>query len=175
LHRVVGRHGLWLALGISVTSCANLWGFDDLTLGADASRPAPEAGAGAETGLSGDDGPAGDATGVEDATLDAMTVDDDADLGADGSGEGGPDVDASGTKDAGTKDATADGAPPITCNKSTCSGCCDVNGKCQLGTSTAVCGANGAACAACTCTGGITSPCCSAGACSCVTLGLGCH
>lgn len=44
------------------------------------------------------------------------------------------------------------------CLKSNCSGCCDVNGECQLGNVTAACGSDGAECAACetgaTCTAG---------------------
>ncbi|MFZ5470003.1 MAG: hypothetical protein ACOZIN_11260 [Myxococcota bacterium] len=44
------------------------------------------------------------------------------------------------------------------CDPSTCQGCCDSTGQCQLGTSTSACGAQGAQCAACAasdvCTGG---------------------
>jgi hypothetical protein len=36
------------------------------------------------------------------------------------------------------------------CNPTTCGGCCDSAGKCQMGTRSAECGSNGASCVACT-------------------------
>ena len=74
----------------------------------------------------------------------------------------GTEVDACGVKGASCsscsakkldcEDGVCAGAPP-TCGASSCGGCCDAKGVCQGGTTDAVCGADGAACANCSTNG----------------------
>jgi hypothetical protein len=145
---------------LAVGGCADIWGFDDLTLAPDSGFDATAAEAGTSSGgesgtgdgeVEQDASPA-DANGLEASLLDS---------GIDGA------LDAS---DAG---ALEDGAP--TC-ASICSGCCDAMGRCVTSTSTSACGIHGAACATCTTSScpPLAAACCGAtsGACGCIVVAV---
>jgi hypothetical protein len=164
-----GRAALVAAFGFNVLACANIFGFDDLTLNPDASTapPAPDGGKGGggddavadaetESSTPGDDAPETDDTGLDsseplfDATPDGNVVGD-ADTSRDA---------------AGTRSDAGDGGLMAACML-ICSGCCDSNAHCQGGSTTAVCGTGGQLCSKCPSCGGVDTVCCTKGVCGC--------
>jgi len=67
---------------------------------------------------------------------------------SDACGSGGNACDNCAAKAAGCSAGVCQGKPPK-CGPDNCGGCCDANGSCQIGTSDAICGAQGAACRNC--------------------------
>jgi hypothetical protein len=161
---------LWVIVPplFGVVACANVWGFDDLTLAqdggpSDATMASDDQATDSEGG--GDDGSTDGAVENHDSDADAG----DARIYGDG-GEAGPIIDA------GARDAGGDGAA-ATCEM-ICQGCCDSNNQCVVMMSPTACGMGGQACADCsktvTCTPLVSVQCCGAmtGQCGCATAGL---
>jgi hypothetical protein len=177
---------------VALVACGDIWGFHDLTAPPDAtftvadatpmvdtSQPPQEAASTleampADDATSDDAGDDADAAAVEDAadaSLDAIV-----DATHDASDAGEP-VEASPPEAGAPNDGAADA---IAACQAICSGCCDSAGRCELGTSTDVCGVSGALCQSCGNHSCILtySPCCrSNGACGCEdpTTILGCN
>jgi hypothetical protein len=152
--------GMLLAGAFVAAGCAEVWGFDDLTLGLDAGRDATNEDASrAEGGL--ESGSGSDA--ADDAFMAPESSDDDA-ARADGS-------DAEPSEESGPK---GDGAPGGPSCASSCPGCCDAMGKCQPSPSATSCGVAGAACVTCPTASCLLLPaCCGAmtGTCGCMAVG----
>jgi hypothetical protein len=152
--------GLVLAGAFVAAGCAQVWGFDDLTLGPDAgldatSEGASRADAGVEAGSGSD--------AADDAFIAQESSDGDA-ASVDGS-------DAESSEASGPK---GDGAPGGPSCASICMGCCDAMGKCQPSPSATSCGVAGAACVTCpTASCLLLGACCGAmtGTCGCAGVG----
>jgi hypothetical protein len=155
---------------LGVVACANVWGFDDLTL-------AQDGGTSDATTPSDDQATISEGGGGEDGEADGTAGDDafrgDAADAADGRGEGGEGGsiragDAGDGGDAGLLTAYCAGH---------CAGCCDSNGQCVNKVTITACGMGGAMCVDCpACSGLGASPCCgtTTGQCGCLTVGLLC-
>jgi hypothetical protein len=178
---VSNRARAWVAIAplLGVAACANVWGFDDLTLAldggsrdattaSDALVGAADSGGDAEVDA-GDDGYDSVDAGDSSYASDAPAVSDAPSYGEGGEG-GGP-------NDGAVKDAGGDGAAAAACKKICPMGCCDPAGRCLGGTATSACGTGGNACEACpasACT--LASPCCGATSqqCGCATADILC-
>jgi hypothetical protein len=160
------------ALLVAVVACANVWGFEDLTVAPADGAPATAVKDGGQDGEDATGAPGDDATET-DAGLDSSAL-----QGADAETDGaGRDSGLGGSKDAASDGAANDGAAVARCQAICTSGCCDAQGICQGGTATSVCGAGGAACVNCSKTQSCPLPgigaCCTSGACGCsATCGL---
>jgi hypothetical protein len=145
--------GTLLACALVAGGCAEVWGFDDLTLGPDAALDATSEDAShAEAGVEAGSG--------SDAADDAFVAEDSSD--GDAASADGSDAEAS--EASGPKGDGAPGGP--TC-ASSCTGCCDAMGKCQPSISATACGIAGAACVTCP-----TTSCLLLGACCGQTTGV---
>jgi hypothetical protein len=143
--RAVTKRPPWVAVAATLAplfglvACADLWGFDDLTLATDGG---PQDGTTADdapaVGPEGSDAEADGANEMADASVDATNV---------RSEDGGSRGDA-GVRDAGAPDAGDDGAA-AGCRAACPTGCCDAMNHCQPMSQTA-CGTGGAACVDCT-------------------------
>jgi hypothetical protein len=151
--------GVLLAGVFAAAGCADVWGFDDLTLGPDAAldatnEDASPADAGVEAGSGSD--------AADDAFIAQESSDGDA-ASADGSdaepGEASP--------------PEGDGGPGGPSCASICGGCCDAMGKCQPSISATSCGVAGAACVACPTASCLLGACCgqTTGMCGCSGVG----
>ena len=153
---------------VGIVACANIWGFDDLTLGPDSGSEdattsnAPEAGGDAEA----------DAVGVRNDSggeaADAHVSGEDGEAG---------EAEAAAAREAGARDAGGDGAAAAQCKAICKTGCCDSSGFCQAGTLASACGGGGAACATCSGPCPLGPPCCVATSkqCGCTTATLLCN
>ena len=170
------RAPAWVVVAplLGVVACANIWGFEDLTLSPpdaalqDATMPSDAPGTVSEAG--------------GDAEVDAFAEGDvfggdaaDARVyGEGGMGDGGH------PGEGGAKDAGDDAAIPY-CKANCPMGCCDSTGHCVTILSPRACGTAGATCVDCTTTTGatctaVTPACCGSttGQCGCSLATVGC-
>ena len=155
---------------LGVVACADVWGFSDLTeapdaVARDATTAEEAAVGGAEGGTDSgpdgsleEDGPSGE---LPDAREEREV--------------GEADV---GIREGGARDGGDDGAAATKCKPMCPMGCCDSQGICHTGNTTASCGTNGNACEACSGTGctALTSACCtSKQACGCMLTVILCN
>jgi hypothetical protein len=184
------RACVWLGSAslLCLAACADLWGFNDLTIPADAAPAdgAPSDGAPVDvtaadqstrgdSNVSASDGASEDGAEVEDSSeedagnsgsRDGGPVDDGGDSGADSGGSQGDGGDAGHASD-------ASDAAPSGCQQSCLSGCCSAQGQCQPGNVLGACGTGGRSCEDCSAAafkgscGGVTTPCCTTQMCQC--------
>jgi hypothetical protein len=178
---VAGRFAL-LALVVSpalaLAACADLWGFDDLTLAPDGASATATSDGGEGDVSSGEAGAAGDTSDSEAGSDSGLPEDDGAPSdGAGAGGDRGDSGDGGNPKDAASDGEANDGAAMARCQSICTSGCCDTEGICQQGTATDTCGTGGRACVNCSKTQSCPlpgiGPCCTSSACGCsATCGL---
>jgi hypothetical protein len=155
-----GSSVLMAAASSLLVGCADVWGFQELTMASDSGQDATA-----------DGGSAGPAPGVADGADAELREDaiDDAD---------GPERDRSDGEGGAARPDAGDAASPgnpVPCRQ-TCGGCCDTNGNCLGGRSLTACGGSGMTCVDCSTTSCpvLDGPCCAGGGgCGCQLLSLG--